>query len=65
MPVSTVHGDQASIVVHRVKDGAPVLYTFVWRIADGRPTRLLREFTVEDDLTPLLRAIRAAAPAAR
>lgn len=57
---TTVYGPHGAIVVRRVKDGSPVLYTFVWRREDGRWTTLLREFTFDKDITPLLRAVRAA-----
>ncbi|MFJ3768609.1 hypothetical protein ACIPQJ_22160 [Streptomyces sp. NPDC090082] len=44
-----------SIVMRRVKDGLPVLYTFVWRRAPhGGWGTLLREFTYEKDISALL-----------
>ncbi|WP_282204916.1 nuclear transport factor 2 family protein [Kitasatospora fiedleri] len=58
---TTRHGDQGTVVVHRCEDGVPARYTFVWRWADGRWATLLREFTFERDVTPLLRMMAAAA----
>jgi hypothetical protein len=37
-----------------VKEGKPVLHNFVWRLHEGRPTQIVREFTVEDDLSDLI-----------
>ncbi|AJF65919.1 DUF4440 domain-containing protein [Streptomyces vietnamensis] len=51
------------IVVHRVKDGLPVLYTFVWqRDPRGGWGTLLREFTYEKDISHLVRLMERAAP---
>ncbi|MEV6912709.1 hypothetical protein [Amycolatopsis sp. NPDC051071] len=57
-PATTDLGDQAAIMMRRVKDGEPVLYTFVWRMADGRPTTILRELTFDRDISYLLRLTR-------
>ncbi|MFD7559876.1 MULTISPECIES: hypothetical protein [unclassified Streptomyces] len=58
-PGATAWGDQASVVMRRVEDGVPALYQFVWRMEDGRPTTLIREFTFEKDLSALLRLVEA------
>ncbi|MFJ4678086.1 nuclear transport factor 2 family protein [Kitasatospora sp. NPDC088783] len=58
---TTRHGDQGTVVVYRCEDGVPARYTFVWRRADGRWATLLREFTFERDVTPLLRMMAARA----
>jgi ketosteroid isomerase-like protein len=55
---TTAWDGQGAVAVRRVKGGRPVLYTFVWRMRDGRPAELVREFTVEEDLTGLIRAVR-------
>ncbi|WP_412544192.1 hypothetical protein R8Z50_17365 [Longispora sp. K20-0274] len=56
--VATSHyGDNASIIMRRTKDGEPVLYNFVWRLEAGRPVAIVREFTQERDLAPLLALI--------
>ncbi|MEU8110577.1 hypothetical protein AB0C18_43430 [Nonomuraea muscovyensis] len=57
-PATTDLGDQAAIVMRRVKDGEPVLYTFIWRVQDGRPTTILREVTFDRDISYLLRLTR-------
>ncbi|MEV4571477.1 hypothetical protein AB0K12_47670 [Nonomuraea sp. NPDC049419] len=57
-PATTDLGDQAAIVMRRVKDGEPVLYTFIWRVRDGRPTTILREITFDRDISYLLRLTR-------
>ncbi|MEU6739591.1 hypothetical protein [Streptosporangium sandarakinum] len=43
--VTTGLGDQAAIVMRRVKSGEPVLHAFIWRVPDGWPTVILREIT--------------------
>ncbi|MCX4546925.1 hypothetical protein [Streptomyces sp. NBC_01565] len=57
-PATTDLGDQAAIMMRRVKDGEPVLYTFIWRMTDGRPTTILRELTFDRDISDLLRLTR-------
>ncbi|MDF5751172.1 hypothetical protein [Spongiactinospora sp. TRM90649] len=57
-PATTDLGDQAAIVMRRVKDGELVLYTFIWRVQDGRPTTILREVTFDRDISYLLRLTR-------
>lgn len=57
-PATTDLGDQAAIMMRRVQDGEPVLYTFIWRMADGRPTTILRELTFDRDISYLLRLTR-------
>ncbi|WP_457030467.1 nuclear transport factor 2 family protein [Kitasatospora sp. P5_F3] len=54
------YGGQGTIVMRRVNEGGPVLYTFVWRREQGRWTTLVREFTFEQDLGGLLAMVRAA-----
>ncbi|MCX5174849.1 hypothetical protein [Streptomyces virginiae] len=54
-PATTDIGDQAAIMMRRVQGGEPVLYTFIWRMADGRPTTILRELTFDRDVSYLLR----------
>ncbi|GAA1079466.1 MULTISPECIES: hypothetical protein [Kitasatospora] len=54
------HGDQGTVVMHRVQHGVPIRYGFVWRREDGRWTTLLREFTFEKDISPLLRIMKSA-----
>src|SRR5262245_64117680 len=44
----------ASLLMRRVKEGAPVLYNFLWRTEQGRPTAIVRELTVEEDLAGLI-----------
>jgi len=48
------YDDHASLVLRRMKEGKPVLYNFVWRLRSGQPTAIIREFTVEDDLSGLI-----------
>ncbi|NUR30835.1 MAG: hypothetical protein HOV83_34140 [Catenulispora sp.] len=57
-PATTDLGDQAAIVMRRVKDGVPVFYTFVWRVEDGRPTTILRELTFDQDISYLLKMVQ-------
>ncbi|MFD4134082.1 hypothetical protein [Streptomyces goshikiensis] len=57
-PATTDIGDQAAIMMRRVKDGKPVLYTFIWRMENGRPTTILRELTFDRDISYLLRLTR-------
>ncbi|MEV0650995.1 hypothetical protein AB0I28_37660 [Phytomonospora sp. NPDC050363] len=59
-PTTTTFGDFGVIVMRRVKEDRPVLYAFVWRLRDGRPTTILREFTFEHDLSHLIQIIQAA-----
>ncbi|MFI6321793.1 hypothetical protein ACIBG8_29965 [Nonomuraea sp. NPDC050556] len=56
-PATTDFGDNAAIVMRRVKDGTPVLYVFVWRMEEGRPTTILREFTLDKDISYLLKMV--------
>ncbi len=51
---TTVYDDHASVAMRRVKEGRPVLYNFVWRLHAGRPVEIVREFTVEEDLSGLI-----------
>ncbi|AYV32081.1 MULTISPECIES: DUF4440 domain-containing protein [Streptomyces] len=53
-PATTDLGDQAAIMMRRVQGGEPVLYTFIWRMTDGRPTTILRELTFDRDISYLL-----------
>ncbi|MFF2815110.1 DUF4440 domain-containing protein [Kitasatospora cineracea] len=55
------HGDQGTVVMYRCEDGVPARYVFVWRREGGRWTTLLREFTFERDVSPLLALLAAAA----
>ncbi|MFB6582937.1 hypothetical protein ACFCYC_36965 [Streptomyces sp. NPDC056402] len=57
-PATTDMGDQAAIMMRRVKGGKPVLYTFIWRMENGRPTTILRELTFDQDISYLLRLTR-------
>ncbi|WP_405760854.1 nuclear transport factor 2 family protein [Streptomyces sp. NBC_00045] len=57
---TTVYGGQGTIVMHRINEGVPVLYNFVWRWEDGGWTTLVREFTFDKDITPLIRMAEAA-----
>ncbi|MEC0243619.1 hypothetical protein P4H66_27755 [Paenibacillus dokdonensis] len=61
--VTTVYDDHGSVVLRREKEGKPVLYNFVWRIKDGRPTEIVREFTAEEDLSALIAVMAPATPA--
>ncbi|MFC9394163.1 hypothetical protein ACFTWS_13520 [Streptomyces sp. NPDC057027] len=59
--ITSTYGEYGSIVVHRVKDGLPVLYTFVWqRAPHGGWGTLLREFTYEKDISHLVQLMEAA-----
>jgi len=51
---TTIYGDFGQIVMRRVNEGEPVLYTFVWRMRDGQAVTMLREFTFDKDLSYLL-----------
>lgn len=53
---TTDYEPYCSILIRRVKEGIPLLYNFVWKINEGAYT-LIREFTVEQDITYLLRMI--------
>ncbi|ACT03553.1 hypothetical protein [Paenibacillus sp. JDR-2] len=55
---TTVYDNHGSVVLRRVKEGKPALYNFVWRMKDGLPTTIIREFSVEDDLSALISMIR-------
>ncbi|MCP2203106.1 protein of unknown function (DUF4440) [Lentzea flava] len=59
-PATSVFGDSGAVVMRRVEEGVPALYTFIWRLEDGRPVTLLREFTFEKDLSGLVEMIRSA-----
>jgi hypothetical protein len=48
----------ASLVMRRVKEGKPVLYNFLWRTERGQPTAIVRELTVEEDLTGLIALVQ-------
>ena len=61
-PATSVFGDSGAVVMRRVEEGAPALYTFIWRLEDGEPTTILREFTFEKDITGLLEMIKSASP---
>ncbi|MEW9701770.1 hypothetical protein [Paenibacillus sp. SI8] len=55
---TTVYDDHGVVVLRREKEGKPALYNFVWRIKDGLPTAIVREFSVEEDLSALIGMIR-------
>ncbi|MEV0268025.1 hypothetical protein AB0H43_04545 [Hamadaea sp. NPDC050747] len=59
-PTATIFGDYGIVVMRRVKEGGPVMYAFVWRLRDGRPTTILRELSFEDDLTYLIKLMQSA-----
>jgi hypothetical protein len=46
--------EYGSLLMRRVKEGAPVLYNFLWRTENGRPTAIVRELTIEEDLAGLI-----------
>jgi hypothetical protein len=48
------YDDHGSLLMRRMKEGKPVLYNFVWRLREGEPTQIVREFTVEEDLSELI-----------
>ncbi|EFM11077.1 conserved hypothetical protein [Paenibacillus curdlanolyticus YK9] len=52
---TTVYDDHGSVVLRREKEGKPVVYNFVWRMnGDGLPTTIVREFSLEEDLSSLI-----------
>ncbi|QHW35277.1 nuclear transport factor 2 family protein [Paenibacillus rhizovicinus] len=55
---TTVYDNHGSVVLRRTKEGTPVLYNFVWRMEGGLPTTIIREFSVEEDLSALISMIR-------
>ncbi|MFJ3706802.1 hypothetical protein OG709_12395 [Streptomyces sp. NBC_01267] len=57
---TSIYGGHASLIMRRVKEGAPVLYNFVWKLEAGRPTTMLREFTFDKDIANLVRMVQAA-----
>lgn len=57
---TTVYGGQGTIVMHRLEEGVPARYNFVWQWEDGRWATLVREFTFERDITPLVQMVQAA-----
>ncbi|WP_426364622.1 hypothetical protein [Streptomyces sp. E-08] len=60
LTTSTYDG-YGSVVMHRVKEGLPVLYTFVWRRdPQGGWGTLLREFTYEKDISHLVQMMETA-----
>ncbi|MFJ5229054.1 nuclear transport factor 2 family protein [Kitasatospora sp. NPDC088391] len=54
---TSLDGDRGTLVMHREQDGEAGRYLFVWRREHGRWTTLLREYTFERDVTPLLRML--------
>ncbi|NUR72821.1 MAG: hypothetical protein HOU81_18565 [Hamadaea sp.] len=64
-PATTLFGDFGTVIMRREKNGKPTLYAFTWRMADGKPTTILREFTFDDDLTYLIQIMAAASAAAQ
>ncbi|MER5865696.1 nuclear transport factor 2 family protein [Kitasatospora sp. NPDC002040] len=54
------YGGQGTIVMRRVPEGVPTLYTFVWRRDQDGWGTLVREFSFERDLGGLLAMVRAA-----
>ncbi|WP_198035170.1 DUF4440 domain-containing protein [Streptacidiphilus rugosus] len=61
---TSVHGEQGTIIMHRVQQGIPVRYSFVWRRDGDRWATILREFSFDRDITPLIRIMQAAEAAA-
>ncbi|MGP3959849.1 hypothetical protein ACTWPT_27940 [Nonomuraea sp. 3N208] len=59
-PATTDFGDHAAIIMRRVKDNAPVLYAFIWRMDEGQPTTILREITFDKDISYLVKMVQAA-----
>ncbi|MBD3917409.1 hypothetical protein H8B09_01480 [Paenibacillus sp. PR3] len=55
---TTIYDDHGSVLLRREKEGKAVLYNFVWRMSDGLPTAIVREFSVEEDLSSLIGMMR-------
>jgi hypothetical protein len=56
---TSFYDNLGSVLVRRNEDGQPALYNFVWRINEGNPKELVREFTVEEDLSKLIALIKS------
>ncbi|WP_326826327.1 hypothetical protein OHA77_22315 [Streptosporangium sp. NBC_01639] len=59
-PATTDFGDHAAIIMRRVENDVPALYTFIWRMDEGQPTTILREITFDKDISYLLKMVQAA-----
>jgi hypothetical protein len=57
---TTLYDHLGTIVIRRVKEGKPVLYNFVWRLENGTPTTLVREFTIDQDISYLMQLVKQA-----
>lgn len=55
---TSIYDDHGSVLLRREKEGKAVLYNFVWRIKDGLPTAIIREFSVEEDISALIGMMR-------
>jgi hypothetical protein len=58
-PATTDFGDQAAIIMRRAENDVPALYTFIWRMEEGRPTTILREITFDEDISYLVKMLQA------
>jgi hypothetical protein len=55
---TSFYDNLGSVLVRRNENEQPALYNFVWRINEGNPKELIREFTVEEDLSELIAIIK-------
>jgi len=51
---TSFYDNLGSVLVRRNENEQSALYNFVWRIKEGNPIELIREFTVEEDLSKLI-----------
>lgn len=58
--VTDTYDDRASLLMRRIKQGKHVLYNSVWRLHEGRPTQIIREFAIEEDLSDLIMLVEGA-----
>src|SRR5262249_38858873 len=52
------YDDHASLLLRRIKEGHAVLYNFGWALQEGRPPQIIREFTIEEDLSGLIALVQ-------
>jgi hypothetical protein len=62
---TSVYDNIGAVQMYCNENNSPAWYNFEWRMKDGKPVELVREYTIEEDLTPLLELIEKAKAAAK
>lgn len=55
---TSIYDNHGSVLMSRLEDDRSALYNFVWRMQDGTPTELVREFTMDEDISYLVQILQ-------